>query len=92
LAAIGGFVMVAIYLALIVSEGNNEFTEVAPWALAMFVGAALSLLATITQSDQRARMLLLVSAVLSLAIGVVSIFSSLGWLSCCRCHCAVCGK
>ena len=41
-AAIVGFVMVAIYLALIASEENNDFAEVAPWALAMFVAAALS--------------------------------------------------
>jgi hypothetical protein len=67
--------MVAIYLALIASEDNNDFAEVAPWALAMFVAAALSLVAANTAVDRRARMLLLVSAAMFLAIGVVSIFS-----------------
>ena len=82
LAAILGFVMAAVYLVLIASEGNNGFGEVAPWALAMLVAAALSLIAAKTEVDQRARVLLFVSAATFLAIGVVSIFSlGLGFLA-----------
>jgi len=82
LAAIAGFVMAAVYLALIASEGNNGFGEVVPWALAMLVAAVLSLIAAHTEVDQRARVLLFVSAATFLAIGVVSIFSlGLGFLA-----------
>ena len=82
LAAIVGFGMAAVYLALIVSEGNNGFGEVAPWALAMLGAAALSLIAANTEVDRRTRVLLLISAATFLAIGVVSIFSlGLGFLA-----------
>ena len=60
LAAIVGFGMAAVYLALIASEGNNGFGEVAPWALAMLVAAALSLIAANTEVDKRARVLLFI--------------------------------
>jgi hypothetical protein len=67
--------MVAIYVALIGAEGNNDFADVAPWVLAMLTPAALSLIATSTHVDERARILLLVASAFSLVIGVLSIFS-----------------
>ena len=75
LAAVVGFAMVAVYLFVMVSEGNNSFIEVAPWVLAMLVPAILSLMAWTTEFDRRARAMLLGAAALYLAIGVLSIFT-----------------
>jgi len=82
LAAVVGFAMVAIYLMVMISEGNNGIIEVAPWVLAMLVPAILSLTAWSTVTDRRARMMLLGAAALFLAIGVLSIFSlGIGFLA-----------
>jgi cytochrome bd-type quinol oxidase subunit 2 len=75
LAAIVGFALVAIYLTVMISEGNNDTIEVAPWTFGMLLPAVLSLTAWNTDTDRKARVLLLTSAALFLAIGVVSIFS-----------------
>ena len=81
LAAMVGFAMVAIYLTVMISEGNNDTSEVVPWALAMLLPSVLSLIAWNTDADRKARVLLLGAAALFLAIGVISIFSlGLGFL------------
>jgi hypothetical protein len=75
LAALVGFVIVAVYLTVMNSEGNNDIVEVAPWTLAMLTPAVLSSIASVTKADRRARAMLLGAAALYLAIGVLSIFS-----------------
>lgn len=82
LAAVVGFAMVAVYLSIMVSEGNNSFSEIAPWVLAMLAPAILSLVAWTTEVDRRARAMLLGAAALYLAIGILSIFSlGIGFLA-----------
>lgn len=39
-SAILGFAMLAVYVTLIVAEGNNSLFEVLPWALLMATGAS----------------------------------------------------
>jgi hypothetical protein len=67
--------MLAVYVTLIVSEGNNQLWASVPWAVAMATAAALALLGAFRADDDTARKLLLGSAFLSFALGVVSILS-----------------
>ena len=67
--------MVAVYVMVIVSQGGHDVGDIAPWAAAMAAAAMLALVAANLEADQRARPLLLVSAVLFLGLGVVSILT-----------------
>jgi len=67
--------MLAIYLALILSEGNDTISEVLPWVGLMAVAATLSLIAARIRNVQSARMMLIGSAVMYFGIGAVSLLS-----------------
>lgn len=73
--------MLAVYVALIVAEGNNSFFEVFPWTLLMATAAVIAF-ASLHVADLRiARNLLVGAAALYGLIGAVSIFSiGLGFL------------
>ena len=74
-ASLVGFGMLAIYLALILSEGNDTISEVLPWVGLMAVAATLALIAARIHNVQSARMMLIGSAVMYFGIGAVSILS-----------------
>jgi hypothetical protein len=67
--------MLAIYLALVLSEGNDTISEVLPWVGLMAVAATLALVAARIHSVQSARMVLIGSAVMYFGIGAVSILT-----------------
>lgn len=67
--------MLGIYLALILSEGNDSTWAVLPWVGLMAVAATLALIAARIDNVQSARMLLIGSAVMYFGIGVVSLLS-----------------
>jgi hypothetical protein len=67
--------MLAIYLTLILSEGNDSITEILPWVGLMAVAATLALIAARIDNVQSARMMLIGSAVMYFGIGTVSILS-----------------
>ena len=67
--------MLAIYLALILSEGNDNISEVLPWVGLIAVAATLALIAGHIHNVQSARMMLIGSAVMYFGIGAVSILS-----------------
>ena len=67
--------MMAIYVALIIQEGNNSLIGVLPWVVLMGVGAVAALAAAVTRQERLARRLLLGAAALFLVIGFLSIFS-----------------
>ena len=74
-ASLVGFGMLAIYVALILSEGNDSISEVLPWVGLMAVPATLALIAARIDSVQSGRMLLIGSAVMYFGIGAVSLLS-----------------
>ena len=73
--------MLAIYVSLISSEGNNTLVEILPWALLMSIAAGLVLASVFVPSVRTARILLTTGAVLFALLGVVSILTiGLGFL------------
>jgi hypothetical protein len=74
-ASLVGFGMLAIYVALILSEGNDSISEVLPWVGLMAVPATLALIAARIDSVQSGRLLLIGSAVTYFGIGAVSLLS-----------------
>ena len=80
-AAILGFAMSAVYVTLIVAEGNNSLLEVLPWALAMATGAVIAFVSAHVADRRIARNLLLGATALFGVIGAISLFSvGLGFL------------
>lgn len=80
-AAILGFAMLAVYVTLIVAEGNNSLFEVLPWALLMAAGAVVAFASAHIADRRMARNLLLGATALFGVIGAVSLFSiGLGFL------------
>jgi hypothetical protein len=80
-AAILGFAMLAVYVTLIVAEGNNSLFEVLPWALLMAAGAVVAFVSAHVADRRMARNLLLSATALFGVIGAVSLFSiGLGFL------------
>jgi hypothetical protein len=67
--------MLAIYLSVIPSEGNDSISEVLPWVGLMAVATTLALIAARIHNVQSARMMLIGSAVMYFGIGAVSILS-----------------
>ena len=74
-AAMTGFTALAVYVVLIIAEGNNSVLEVLPWILLMGSAAGAALVARVTTSLLSARRLLVVAAVVFAAIGVLAIFT-----------------
>lgn len=74
-AGVVGLVTVGIYIAILVSEGNNTMSEVAPWAGAMIVASVLALVGAKANNRTVARRTLLAASVLFGVLGVLAIFS-----------------
>jgi hypothetical protein len=80
-AAILGFVMLAVYVSLIISELGNSFWDILPWALLMAITAAIALTSVFVADRRMARNLLIGATVLFGLLGVVSILTiGLGFL------------
>ena len=80
-AAILGFAMLAVYVTLIIAQGNTSWFEVLPWALAMATGSAIAFASAQVVDRHLARNLLLGATALFGLIGVLSLFSiGLGFL------------
>jgi hypothetical protein len=74
--------MLAIYLGLILGEGNDQIADVLPWALAMAIAAVGAVAATIVENRRLARTLLFASAAMFTLLGIVSILSiGIGFLA-----------
>jgi hypothetical protein len=73
--------MLAVYVTLMVSEGNNSLFEVLPWALVMALGAVLAFASAHAEDPRLARNLLVAATALFGVLGVLSLFSiGLGFL------------
>jgi hypothetical protein len=74
--------MLAVYLTLIFSEGDNDVWAIVPWAGLMAMGPILAVIAGIVTVDRDARILLIASAALSFGVGVLAILSiGIGFLA-----------
>lgn len=67
--------MVAVYVALVVAQGDAGFFEILPWALLMFIAAVLALAAARTSDARIARNLLIGAALVYGVLGVVSLLT-----------------
>jgi MFS family permease len=74
-AAVIGFAMMAVYVTLILTEGNNSFSEVLPWALLMAAPTIGAFVAAVIPDRGTARRIVIGSAVLFAIIGAVSLLS-----------------
>jgi hypothetical protein len=73
--------MLAVYVTLIVAQGNTSWFEVLPWVLAMATGSALAFASAQVVDRRLGRNLLLGATALFGLIGVLSLFSiGLGFL------------
>lgn len=75
LTAVLGFALLAVYVTLIVSQGDVEIFAILPWALLMATAAVMSLAAVRARETRIARNLLGGAALLYVVIGAVAILS-----------------
>lgn len=75
IAGVVGLIILGIYIAILVGEGNNTVSEVAPWAGAMLVASVLALVGARASDRTLARTTLLTATVLFGVLGVLAIFS-----------------
>jgi len=74
-SAVAGFIGLAVYVAVLVGEGNNTLADVIPWATAMLAASVLALAGAVDGGDQRDRITLLAAAAVFGCIGILTIFS-----------------
>jgi len=72
-AVVIGFAMLAVYLTLVLSEGNNAISEVLPWALLSAAPPIGALVAAVDPDRARARKIVIGAAVLFAIMGVLSL-------------------
>jgi hypothetical protein len=71
----------ALYLVLIVREGDDTFGEIFPWVLVMLLGTAAALTAALARDSGVARRGAVAATVVLGVLGIVAIFSiGLGFL------------
>jgi len=75
IAGVVGLIILGIYIAVLVDEGNSTVSEVAPWAGAMLVASVLALVGARASDGTLARITLLTATVLFGVLGVLAIFS-----------------
>lgn len=79
-AAVVGFATTALYVALIVSEGNSIVASI-PWAVSMVIGSGLAFAATQIADTRLSSKLLVATTAIFAVIGTLAIFSiGLGFL------------
>ena len=74
-AGVVGLITLGIYIAVLVGEGNNTVSEVAPWAGAMLIASVLALVGATASDRTLARITLLSATVLFGVLGVLAIYS-----------------
>ena len=74
-SAVLGVVLLAVYVTVMMLEGNSPFFDVLPWALLMAIAPALAFGGALTDDTRSARNLLIGAAGLFGVLGLVSIFS-----------------
>ena len=80
-AAVLGVATLAVYVTLIVAQGNTSWFEVLPWVLAMATGSAVAIASALVADRRLARNLLLGATALFSVIGALSLLSiGLGFL------------
>jgi hypothetical protein len=67
--------MLAVYLTVIVSEGDNTFFDILPWALSMTIAAGMAFAGALIQGTRIARNLLLGAAALFGVLGVLGMLT-----------------
>lgn len=70
-----GFGMLAVYVAVIVGEGNNSLAEVAPWVLLMAIPTVLAFWSVLVREVRVARGLLIGAAALFGIVGALGILT-----------------
>jgi hypothetical protein len=73
--ALLGFGMLAVYVAVIVAEGNNSIAEIAPWALLMAIPTILAFASVLMRDVRVARGLLIGAAALFGIVGALGILT-----------------
>lgn len=74
-AGIVGSILVGVYVALFVGEGDNSIAAMAPWASLMLVAAALAFVGAAAKSRRVVRAALLGATIVFGAIGLLAIFT-----------------
>ena len=74
-AAVIGLVTSALYVGIIMVEGNNTLSQTAPWAATMLTASALALLGAVTPKQSTARGALLAAFVVFAVLGFLAIFT-----------------
>jgi hypothetical protein len=67
--------MLAVYVALILSEEGNTLVDILPWALLMAIAATIALASAFVSDSRAARNLLMGAAALFGLIGVLGILT-----------------
>ena len=67
--------MLAVYVGVIVSQGNNTFFSILPWAAVMTIPPGLALTAALAKESRVARNLMIAAAALFGVLGVLSVFT-----------------
>lgn len=67
--------MLAVYLILMVSEGNNTLFDVLPWAILMTIAPGLAVASVVVSGPRLARNLLIGAAALFGVLGLVSLLT-----------------
>jgi len=73
--AVVGFAMLAIYIALIVTQGETSYLAVLPWATLMAIAAIIGLAAAHIEDRRTAGKMMVTVVVLYALLGAVSGFS-----------------
>lgn len=74
-SAVAAALTTAVYLIVIVNEGNNPVWDVFPWAMLMVVGTAASLWSALSHNASVGRSMAIGAAVVLGVVGVIAMFS-----------------
>jgi hypothetical protein len=74
-AAVVGLVILGVYITLILAENENSFVDVMPWTLLIATAVFGAFTSTLISDRRTAKTLVVGSAILFTALGLVSIFT-----------------
>ena len=70
-----GLLMLVVYLALIINEGDDSFLDVAPWAFAIVTASGAAATGAAAAPGRLGARLMLLAGLMFLVIGIPAIFS-----------------
>jgi hypothetical protein len=73
--AVASALTTAVYLAVIIAEGDDSVWDVFPWAMLMVLGTAASLWSALSRNASVGRAMAITSAVILGVVGVLAMFS-----------------